>query len=106
MCAQLQIMPDIIYSRTELSGIYFTFKFNHTAVHETNKVGLNKLYPCTLKFFERLPYVDFKEFQRIGLVLAYGVDGVEKKFRSYIDHNYRLYDLLSYSLYLVPFGVI
>ena len=51
-------------------------------------------------------YVDFKEFQRIGLVLAYGVDGVEKKFRSYIDHNYRLYDLLSYSLYLVPFGVI
>jgi len=60
MCAQLQIMPDIIYSRTELSGIYFTFKFNHTAVHETNKVGLNKLYPCTLKFFERLC-----RFQRI-----------------------------------------
>jgi len=26
---QLHIMPDSIYSRTELNGIYFTFKFHH-----------------------------------------------------------------------------
>ena len=29
MFTQLHIMPDSIYSRTELNGIYFTFKFHH-----------------------------------------------------------------------------
>jgi len=30
MFTQLHIMPDSIYSRTELNSIYFTFKFHHT----------------------------------------------------------------------------
>jgi len=31
MFTQVHIMPDsCIYSRTELNGIYFTFKFYHT----------------------------------------------------------------------------
>jgi len=29
MFTQLHIMPDSIYSRTELNGIYITFKFHH-----------------------------------------------------------------------------
>jgi len=30
MFTQLHIMSDSIYSRTELNGIYFTFKFHDT----------------------------------------------------------------------------
>jgi len=30
MFTQLHIMPDSIYSRKELNGIDFTFKFHHT----------------------------------------------------------------------------
>jgi len=29
MFTQLHIMPDSIYSRPELYGVYFTFKFHH-----------------------------------------------------------------------------
>jgi len=35
MLTQLHIMPDNIYSRTELNGIYFTFKFHHAFANLT-----------------------------------------------------------------------
>ena len=37
MFTQLHIMPDSIYSKTELNGIYFTVKFHHTFCQLDNR---------------------------------------------------------------------
>jgi len=42
MFTQLHTMSDSVYSRTELNGIYFTFKFHHTFCQLVTRYNSNE----------------------------------------------------------------